>query len=94
MAVVLNPSSSTRASVLSVVENAGRKADIAILPVDVATHNTPTFETLKRRVAVLMSGDLARRAADQVPSRDQSEAFGITAPAPLITGRCVLIPLL
>jgi putative ABC transport system substrate-binding protein len=37
VAVVLNPGSSTRASVLGAVENAGRKAGIAILPVDAGT---------------------------------------------------------
>jgi putative tryptophan/tyrosine transport system substrate-binding protein len=37
VAVVLNPGSSTRASVLGAVENAGRQAGIAILPVDAGT---------------------------------------------------------
>jgi putative ABC transport system substrate-binding protein len=37
VAVVLNPGSSTRASVLRSVENAGRTAGIAILPVDAGT---------------------------------------------------------
>ena len=37
VAVVLNPGSSTRASVLGAVENAGRKTGIAILPLDAGT---------------------------------------------------------
>jgi putative ABC transport system substrate-binding protein len=37
VALVLNPGSSTRASVLAAVENAGRKAGIVILPLDAGT---------------------------------------------------------